>query len=302
MTSTASPAGEDSSSKWLSQLGEFLGVVLAPVTVLTALLYEFGYVREQALYGYFGIDVDQLGFPFQDLVLRSAQVIFRPLIFLAFLALLAVAGHLLLIRWLYRHSSTSRPVRATAPVVGLAAAGTFNLIPLTLVPTRAAPVALGAAAVLTEYAVHLTEQQRHRQRSRRARRRPPPPLMSAPLTRIRRTALSAIVIIALFWGFSIEAGRQGEQFARGMAATIGYQPAAIVYSTDRLPFSGNYRLDEVDLTPAKTVWRWRYTRLRVLTYRNNRWFLLPTSWTKGNDAPVVILTENPTRLRVDIVP
>ncbi|ETA00328.1 hypothetical protein ThrDRAFT_04356 [Frankia casuarinae] len=309
MTPTAPGSGGDSGGAWLTRIGELFGIVLAPVTVLTALLYDFGFVRAQALFGYFGLEVSQLDFSFQDLVLRSAQVVFRPLIFLAFLVLLTLAGHALLTRQLRRRPPTSRVARGASPATGLVAmllfltaAGSLDLINLKLIPVRVAPVALGMAAVLTEYAVHLAEQQCHRRRRRRARRGPPPPLMSAPLTRLRRATLAATLLIALFWGFSVEADRQGNQLARGIAATVGQRSAAIVYSTDRLPLSPDYQVDEVDLTPAKTIWRWRYTGLHVLAYRANRWFLLPTSWTKDNGAPVVILTEDPTRLRVDIVP
>jgi hypothetical protein len=309
MTQTAPGGEENSEGTWLTRIGELVGVVLAPVTVLTALLYDFGFVRAQSLYGYFGLDASQLDFSFQDLVLRSAPVVFRPLAFLAFLVLLALAGHVLLARQLRRRRPTTRAVRWAAPIAGLGATllfliAAYCLIVIDLTPSvvRLAPVALGAAAVLTEYAVQLTEQQRHRRRSRRARRRPPRPLTSAPLTRLRRGTLAAVVLIALFWGFSIEASRQGDEFARGIAATVATRPAAIVYSTDRLPFSADYGLDETDLTPAGTVWRWRYTGLHILAYRNDRWFLLPTGWTKKKEVPVVILSDDPARLRVDIAP
>jgi hypothetical protein len=277
--------------------------------VLTALLYDFGFVRAQALFGYFGLEVSLLDFSFQELVLRSAPVVFRPLTLIVFLVLMALVVHVLLARRLRQLPPTSRIARSTAPAVGLAAAllfliaaGGLGLTGLELASVRWAPVALGAACVLTEYAVHLAEQQRGRRRSRRARRRPAPPMMSVPLTRLRRGALAAAVLIALFWGFSIEANHQGDQLARAIAATIGTRSAAIVYSTDRLPFSADYGLDEVDLTQAKTVWRWRYTGLHVLAYRKNRWFLLPTSWTKDDEVPVVLLTDDPTRVRVDVVP
>src|SRR4051812_40160821 len=65
--------------------------VVAPLSVLTAVLFYFGYASSRAQFEYFGIDVDTIGLSTQDYVMRSPQALLSPL--LAFLLVaVAVAG------------------------------------------------------------------------------------------------------------------------------------------------------------------------------------------------------------------
>lgn len=56
--------------------------VVAPVTVIGALLFYFGYVSSRAQYAYFGIDVDTIGLSTQDYIMRSPQPLLVPLLVL----------------------------------------------------------------------------------------------------------------------------------------------------------------------------------------------------------------------------
>ena len=67
----------------------FAAGIVAPITVVGALLFYFGYVSARAQYEYFGIDVDTIGLSTQDYVMRSPQPLLVPLLVLT---LLAVAG------------------------------------------------------------------------------------------------------------------------------------------------------------------------------------------------------------------
>ena len=69
------------------------GSIAAPVTVVTGLLYYFGWVRAQSLYGYFGVHVSLLGFTTADYLLRSIQSMFVPLAAGALVAVLALRAH-----------------------------------------------------------------------------------------------------------------------------------------------------------------------------------------------------------------
>jgi hypothetical protein len=71
---------------------EVLTSIAAPATVLGGIVVYLGWIRTQALYTFFGIDSGLLGYSTQDYVLRSAGVIFLPLlcIFLAAAVGLAV--------------------------------------------------------------------------------------------------------------------------------------------------------------------------------------------------------------------
>ena len=68
--------------RWLS-LG---GSIVAPATLLSALLFYFGYVSSRAQYDYFGVDVDTIGLSTQDYVMRSPQPLLTPLLALLLLA------------------------------------------------------------------------------------------------------------------------------------------------------------------------------------------------------------------------
>ena len=56
--------------------------IVAPVTVLGALLFYFGYVSSRSQYAYFGIDVDTIGLSTQDYIMRSPQPLLVPLLVL----------------------------------------------------------------------------------------------------------------------------------------------------------------------------------------------------------------------------
>jgi hypothetical protein len=47
--------------------------IVAPVTVIGALLFYFGYVSSRSDYAYFGVDVDTIGLDTQGYIMRSPQ-------------------------------------------------------------------------------------------------------------------------------------------------------------------------------------------------------------------------------------
>src|SRR6266480_4436990 len=67
---------------------------VAPITVISALLFYFGYVSSRAQYAYFGVDVDTIGLSTQDYVMRSPQPLLVPLLTLVMIAVALVALHL----------------------------------------------------------------------------------------------------------------------------------------------------------------------------------------------------------------
>ena len=63
--------------------------VLAPAGAVTAVLYYFGHVREEALFAYFGVDLATIDFSTTDYLVRSTDAMFA---FVANLLVLAFAG------------------------------------------------------------------------------------------------------------------------------------------------------------------------------------------------------------------
>ena len=58
---------------------ETLGLVIAPVTLLTSLLFYFGWARSNSTFLYFGLDPSVVGLSLQDYLLRSIGALFLPL-------------------------------------------------------------------------------------------------------------------------------------------------------------------------------------------------------------------------------
>src|SRR5215217_3734070 len=75
--------------RWVS----FAAGVVTPITLLSALLFYFGYVSARSQYEYFGLDVDTIGLSTQDYVMRSPQPLLMPLLVLTLLGVLVAATH-----------------------------------------------------------------------------------------------------------------------------------------------------------------------------------------------------------------
>jgi hypothetical protein len=73
-------------------------LVLAPTTVITALLFYFGWAQTNALFGRLGIDQSALGFTVQDYMLRSVNSTFRPLSLVLLAAVAGLSAHIALTR------------------------------------------------------------------------------------------------------------------------------------------------------------------------------------------------------------
>ncbi|HEY4568335.1 MAG TPA: hypothetical protein VIH10_02685, partial [Kribbella sp.] len=75
--------------RWVS----FAAGIVTPITLLSALLFYFGYVSARSQYEYFGIDVDTIGLSTQDYVMRSPQPLLVPLLVITLLSVAALLLH-----------------------------------------------------------------------------------------------------------------------------------------------------------------------------------------------------------------
>src|SRR4051794_11990531 len=73
--------------QWLSTATQ----IAAPITLVSTLLFYFGYVYTRSQYAYFGVDVDTIGLTPRDYVMRSPQPLLVPLLVLVVLSVAAVA-------------------------------------------------------------------------------------------------------------------------------------------------------------------------------------------------------------------
>lgn len=81
--------------------------IASALALLTALLYYFGWVRSQSQARAFGADVSVFGMTSPELVIRSADVLFMPLLGAALLVVLGIWLHLRLVR--YAQTESGRP-------------------------------------------------------------------------------------------------------------------------------------------------------------------------------------------------
>ena len=291
-------APEDTKDPGLSAAVDFVTRVVAPASLLTAILYYFGYVRELALFGYFGVDLGSVQFSTTDYLVRSAGTIFLPVGTVLACGVLALLLHHLLTLTLSRASRNWRraswTVTGTAAmallilgVAGLEAPRDVDLSPVT------PPVALGTGALLAEYTVYLA-----------AAYASLPPQLTDTLraTRLpRRILIGALLLVSAFWATAVVAEQRGNAVAQAIEASLPVQPEAVVYSSQRLQITGP-GITETRLSPTDAAFAFRYNGLRPLIHSGGHWFLLPAGWTHSNGATVIILPDTEPGIRVELGP
>ena len=291
-------APQDTKDPGLSAAVDFVTRVVAPASLLTAILYYFGYKRELALFGYFGVDLGSLQFSTTDYLVRSVGTIFLPVGTVLGCGVLALFLHHLLTLTLSRAGRKWRraswAVTGTAAmallilgVAGLEAPRDVDLSPVT------PPVALGTGALLAEYTVYLT-----------AAYASLPPQLTDTLraTRpLRRILIGALVLVSAFWATAVIAEQRGNAVAQAIEASLPVQPEAVVYSSQRLQITGP-GITETRLSGTDAAFVFRYNGLRPLIHSGGHWFLLPAGWTHSNGATVIVLPDTAPGIRVELGP
>lgn len=281
--------------KWLPVLFQVASIV-APLSIITSLLYYFGYVRRTTFCAYFGLDETTAAFNTTEYVIPSIGVTFRPLVRLIAVAVLAVLAHHAL-TILMRRSATWRKgiVAALLTIsVGFLGFGISGLREHSLGPPILAPLALGSGAVLLEYSISTAQ----------AGNMPSawslfqPALGSTSVA--RRVSLVLIALGALFWATANLAYESGLSEAIRTERALGADLQVVVYSKQRLDLLGD-GIASVTLPPSDTAaYRYRYSGLRLLRHTKEQWLLLPAGWRRGNRQPVIILPDHIADIRVEL--
>ena len=249
-------------------------LVLAPTTVITALLFYFGWAQTSALFGRLGIDQSALGFTVQDYMLRSVNSTFRPLSVVLLAAVAGLSAHIALTRAMATPGQGGLAWRVwpVPTVVGglLLLAGLSGLWGLARyrVDFPVVPLSLGAGLGLLAYGAYLRGQAPER---RAATAAVPRTLLAA-----RRTVVAIFVLVMLFWSVAVYAQARGVREAGRVAATISRRPDVTVYSARRLQLAGP-TIRETELRGPDTAYRFRYTGLKLVVRSGGKWFLLPAS-------------------------
>jgi hypothetical protein len=268
--------------------------LVGPATLLSGILYYFGYVSARTFYAYFGISLSILEFSPASYLVRSADTFFRPVATALVVILFVYTGHRLLAHYLGR----ADPRRVRQVSLAVLAAG-FALGTLGMAGIYgwslglASPIALASAGLLAEYGLLLL-----------ARHGKPTGSVGQLVgsgVHLRRGLLTALVLTAIFWAVTSLAQRRGEHNAQLTELTLILQPQAVVYSDRDLHLPGP-GIGRTVLDGDENSYQFRYNGLRPLLHANDRWFLLPLHWRHDNGSTVIVLHDEPGRVRVDLAP
>ena len=293
---TASPG--HTKEPGLSAAVDFVTRVIAPASLLTAILYYFGYTRERALFGYFGVDLESLRFSTTDYLVRSVGTIFVPLGTVLLCGVFALAGHHLLIPALTRVADKWRNAAwigiaiISVVLLGVGINGLEQLIDLDLLPV-VSPIALGAGAFLLEYTIYIVATYMPLSKQLQD-------VLSATKN-LRRVLIVALLLVSAFWATATIAQQRGNAVAQAIEASLPIQPEAVVYSLQRLQITGP-EVTVTRLPGTGAAFAYRYDGLRLLVHSGGHWFLLPAGWTHTNGATVTILPDTASGIRVDLAP
>lgn len=249
--------------------------VIAPATVVTAVLFYFGYVAARAQYDYFGLDVDVVGLSTQDYVMRSPQPLLTPVLVLVLGGIGVAAFH----RWVGRQRERSwfprlgRVVLATG--LALLAAGLLLLLGYSFLGDWAyyplvTPVVLGGGAALVAYALQLRAQ-------------------AGPRLVLLWVGVGACVV----WATATTAQWTGRGLAMEQARDLHSLPSVVLDTRERLYIPPDAGVREVERCAAEEPgYCYRYWGLRLLIQGDDRMFLIPDQWTPSGTTLLVRLDDD----------
>lgn len=299
--SADAPSGDaspDGTVTALARAGSVLGGVVAPATLVSAVLFYFGYVSTRAQLAYFGVDVDVLGLGTQDYVMRAPQPLLVPALGLLLLTAGLVwadgrvrrrargAGPAGVRRWLRTLRAVGGTLLAAAVALLLAYPAVGGWPPYALVT----PVVLGLGALLPARALAW---------SHGAGSPAPGAGPAAPGARTTVVVLVLVVVASVFWAAATLAQWSGLGQAKALARDLTRLPAVVVDTVEPLvpndPVVEQTVLAGPDGTPAGQ--RFRYRGLRLLAEGDGRLFLVPERWSPAGSTYVVDPDEARFRFR-----
>ncbi|WP_345764355.1 hypothetical protein [Diaminobutyricibacter sp. McL0608] len=285
-TGTADASAAPQVERWVNVLGS----VIAPATLLGALLFYFGYVSSRAQYDYFGIDVDVIGLTTQNYVARSPQPLLVPLLVLALLGAALVGLHAIIRRRSRRPGFAGAIRRAVLVGLIILGAGIILLFAYPLLSgwpyyPLVTPFVLALGGAVTAYGLGTL-----RFLARRDGTGTSPRLGVVVL-------LWAATAACVFWATATIAQWSGLGLAQQQARHLDTLPSVIVDTQDRLFLPAESHVAEIALPASDSQkFRYRYTGLRLLIVGGDHMFLVPNTWNP-HDTTLVLPVDSSTRLQ-----
>ena len=284
----------DGTTTGISQLAKLVGAIVAPTTLLTSLLFYFGWSRAYWFYDYFGVHSTLLGLTSQDYVQQSLDGLFVPLTVTACAALVALWAHTL-VRTRLAASSDPRLRRILLPTLAglglvLAVAGLWSVVGTTILNRHlaAAPISLAVGVVLLVYAAHLS---RSTSLGRDGAARP----QAGWLAIIEWGAVFILVGLSLFWAANDYSAAVGRSRARQFVAELPLYPSAVIYSERSLNLHAP-GVRETRCQDREAAYRFRYDGLKLVLQSGNQYLFLPQAWNPTNGVAILMPRNDTVRL------
>ncbi|MEV0060731.1 hypothetical protein [Nocardia sp. NPDC050718] len=288
--SSATPSGETG----LSRLGPMIRNFAAPTTLVTALLFFFGWSHAYWFFDYFGVNSTTIGLTTQDYLMRSQDSLFIPLAAGACLFLVYLLGRRVFQEFVVpRMSAAQRRLLVLATlVVGsvLVVAGLVSIVvssPLRSI-VGAPGLCLVGGVVLVVAAVRV-------RRNDQGGDEPAADVLTAG----EWGAVFVLVGVGLFWAVADYSAAVGTGRAIEQVEQFPHQPSVSVYADKRLGLAAP-GVTELTCPASDAAYPFRYDGLKLVLQSGNQYLLLPESWNR--DGGVAFLLPRSDANRIDFFP
>jgi hypothetical protein len=307
---TKAPPAEDGAEGLSFARLKQLTSIIAPTTMITALLFYFGYIGTKSRFAYFGVYLDMTDLSNQQLLLYGLEVIYVPAALGFTAVLVAVAIHAGVI-WLLdvRKSDTAALVIGLGAILlGILLIG--RALVGILVPQVAdheypatTQLALTLGPAMTAYGIWICV--------RRARRATADDrgasafvtwydgAMMKGLRRSGQIGAAGLIVAGLFWTVHAFAWAYGPGLAYEDAVELPKRPEVVLDTTERLSDVPPLITESTLPATKEAAFRYRYRGLRLLLASGGRLFLVPRNWTVQGRTLVVPYNSD---VRIQLIP
>jgi hypothetical protein len=280
-------SSEQDRSPWSRALG-VISAIGPPITVVTGLLFYFGWARADAQASDMGLDESLFGYAAQDYILISINALYLPLICLLVVGVVWLALDRRLRRRIDedRHRDLIERLAGITALLAVVIAALSFLLAVVMRNQVAifAPYVMAFGVLVAAWGIRL----RRHARAGRA------PVLTVEEHAVETTFVLGLVTLLLFWGTAEFAQAVGRGIAASYEREVGSLPRAEVYSGKPLGIG----VEAVGVSQVGTSEQplYRYDGLRLLVLSGGRFFFLHDGWTIENGTVVVLPDDNSIRV------
>lgn len=281
----------------LAQLTRILGTVVAPTTLLTSVLFYFGWMHAYWFFDYFGVNSTVLGLTTEDYLMRALDGLWVPMTVVACAGLLALWGHAVLRgRLAAIPPDALRVLVAAMAVLGLllAVAGLSSVFAVEATVLERPlygtlpPISLALGVLLLMSTVHLW---RSLAADGTARDPGRPPWVAAA----EWAGVFVLVGLSLFWAATNYSQAVGSGRAHEHVRTLAAQPSVAVFSSQSLSLKAP-GVREVRCHDPEASYRFRYDGLKLILESGDQYVFLPATWSPADGVAVLLPRNDSVRL------